>query len=375
MIQHPVELEFWEKSPDFSLEGTKGENIIVVASRRGIRQLRGFESFGLLGERNNIRWLEQKLANPTVNSVLHMLKKADIGWRPSLIIGFGGGSSIDAAKALSYLLRDLSRAEKFRSVLSSGIEISPGECIPLIAIPTTAGTGSEVTPFATIWDTVEKEKFSLSGPGLFPRKAIIHPNLVKSCPEEVLISCGLDALNQAFESLWNKNASEESKKFAERSIHHGFKAFDKLSLRELDDDFFKEISYASTFAGLAISLTRTAICHSISYPLTLHFEIPHGIACAFTMDAVFRRSRIAREISTPGNLLAGSPVLGSFSKVETRLREILLTYRIQERVQERVGTIDALTPLIPQMITPGRLDNFDGELDSIEAILRESWGL
>jgi alcohol dehydrogenase len=202
-----------------------------------------------------------------------------------VIVALGGGSVMDAAKVLAAAKGDF---ETVRRHLETGKDGDSLGRTPIIAIPTTAGTGSEVTSWATVWDTGALKKYSLAGETLYPEAALVDPLLMLGLPRTITISTGLDALSHALESLWNVNANPVSSSLAEVAARE---VIDALPL--LADDLSSEalrtrLARASLFAGLAFSNTRTALAHSLSYHLTLHHGVPHGIACSFSLPMVMR---------------------------------------------------------------------------------------
>ena len=198
----------------------------------------------------NIRIFDKVEANPSPQIV----KKAKINC--DLVIGLGGGSAMDVAKIVAHELKK-----------------------PCIEIPTTAGTGSEVTPFAALYDKEKKKKMSLT-PG-FADVALVDWKLSKSMPKELTASTGLDALSQAVEAYWNINSNPLSDLYAEKAI--------TTIIANLKNSFngsesaIEAMSLASLKAGLAFSQTKTTAPHSVSYPLTIFYGVPHGLACALTL--------------------------------------------------------------------------------------------
>jgi alcohol dehydrogenase class IV len=137
--------------------------------------------------------------------------------------------------------------------------------------------------WATIWDTVQKKKFSLSHPLLYPQWALLDPELTLSLPEKETIYSSVDAMSHAMETIWNKNHNPVSDTFALNAISL---IYDHLPLakKELTDLRLRTfLLQASLMAGLAVSNTKTALAHSISYPLTTYFGLPHGLACALPL--------------------------------------------------------------------------------------------
>lgn len=155
--------------------------------------------------------------------------------------------------------------------------------LPLFAFPTTAGTSSELTQWATIWDSGARVKYSLSHPTLYPQMAAYDMSLFASLPREVLLHTTLDSLSHACEAIWNKNANPLSTNHALRAIELILAYLPRL-LGDLRDCVAREcLVRASIHAGLAFSNTQTALAHAISYPITMESGVPHGLACSFSL--------------------------------------------------------------------------------------------
>jgi alcohol dehydrogenase len=226
-------------------------------------------------------------SNPSLTDIIEISHK----YRDSsleLIIGLGGGSAMDVAKILSVSIPAIKKDLSISDLLKDSSLFSRFKEIDCIQVPTTAGTGSEVTPFATVWDYESQQKKSLSHPMMYAKKAFIDPDFLAQVPLEVAISTGLDALNQAFESIWNVNANEFTRPISRRAAILALRGMPFINKVSNDPELRAKLSLASLFAGLAISQTRTSICHSISYPLTLRYGIEHGMACSFSILEVFK---------------------------------------------------------------------------------------
>tara|TARA_B100001093_G_C26803589_1_gene1004496 strand:+ start:795 stop:1928 length:1134 start_codon:yes stop_codon:yes gene_type:complete len=204
------------------------------------------------------------------------------------IIAVGGGSTIDAAKALAALRALDSNASLFKNTVIDatpfGDDFAPS---PIVAIPTTSGTGSEVTRWGTLWGPY-MEKYSIMHPTLYPTSAILDPTLCVSMPEDVTLYSGLDAISHAMEAIWNRNhtpasdmASTASIRALKRTLPLVLNNPDSLELRQ-------QIQIAALYAGYAMGTTQTALAHSISYPFTAKFGLPHGFACSFSLGEVAR---------------------------------------------------------------------------------------
>lgn len=204
---------------------------------------------------------------------------------PEVIVAFGGGSVIDTAKALAVSDGDFSRVQ---TILEGRPDNTPSKATPIIAVPTTFGTGSEVTCWATIWDMDARKKYSLSRRDLYPEHAIIDPGTSLGVPRGLTLATGLDTLSHALESIWNVNANPISVNHAVFAATEMLDALPKLLDRLDDKPLRSRVAQASLFAGLAFSNTKTALAHSLSYYLTLHHGTVHGIACSFCLPVVMR---------------------------------------------------------------------------------------
>jgi alcohol dehydrogenase len=197
-----------------------------------------------------------------------------------LVIAIGGGSVIDFAKLINILA---SQEKNIIDYITNITDIKKSGK-PLVAIPTTSGSGSEATHFAVIY--VEQKKFSVTSPYILPKYSIIDPEFTKSLPSRITAISGIDALSQAIESYWSKNSTAVSRSLSKKSI--------KLILQNLlinvknnTKETRLSMARASNLAGKAINLTKTTGPHAISYPLTYFFGIPHGHAVGLTLGEFF----------------------------------------------------------------------------------------
>jgi alcohol dehydrogenase class IV len=193
-----------------------------------------------------------------------------------LVMAVGGGSVIDMAKSLS-LLAD-QPLEPRTYVL--GREKMEAAGRPLIAIPTTAGSGSEATRFAVVY--VDRSKYSLEHESMLPAFAVVDPDLTKSLPAAIAAATGMDALCQAVESYWNVNSTGESKKYAAEAIELAMGNLEK-AVNAPSPGARESMARAAHLAGKAINISKTSACHAISYPITSYFGVPHGHAAGLTL--------------------------------------------------------------------------------------------
>ncbi len=197
-----------------------------------------------------------------------------------LVIGFGGGSALDNAKAIALLAgQELGSKGEIEKYITGKKTPLPGR-VPTIMIPTTAGTGSESTHFCVVY--IKKEKFSFAHPSLLPDYAILDPLLTDSLPPYLTSCTGMDALCQGIESFWSVNATAESENYSRQAIQLAI-ANIVGAVRDQDKSCRDKMLLASNLAGRAINITKTTAPHALSYAFTSYFNIPHGHAVALTI--------------------------------------------------------------------------------------------
>ena len=266
------------------------------------------------------------------------------------VIAIGGGSVMDTAKAV------LASLGTGVTGIAELLEIHTPfpDRVRSIFIPTTHGTGSEVTMWATIWNAGEKKKYSISHPDLYPHTAILDPQLTLDLPLEISLMTALDALSHSFEAVWNKNANPKSTAYAVRAIVMILTSVNSLKRNLRDLRVRQTLLKASNMAGLAFSNTRTAAAHSISYPLTLQFGIPHGIASSMPLGPLLEinSSKIRKDMDEILEGLGTSEV----SHLKDLISEIpagVLDFSLRDWGVAR----EALDDLGDQSFTKGRMDN------------------
>jgi len=230
------------------------------------------------------------------------------------VVAIGGGSCIDAAKVLA--AASVHRGDASIYELTKNHPQATRATPKIVAIPTTAGTGSEVTSFATVWDRIGRKKLSVDHASLTPSHALLTPDALSSLTSQVAVPPLLDAMSHAFESLWNSDASDFSETHACAALRSLFKYGPSFLKGSRDTSTLRQIQCAATHAGIAIQQTRTSIAHAVSYPLTLNKGIPHGHACSFLLPAIWTYV-VAGD---PERYATLSAALGHISFAETRRR-------------------------------------------------------
>ncbi len=200
--------------------------------------------------------------------------------QPDMIIGIGGGSPLDAAKVINLLYKNGGRVDEYLQEKA----ITP--LLPFLAIPTTAGTGSEVTKFSVITDTETKIKMVIPGVYMIPDIAILDPEITVTMPPDVTAATALDALTHAIEAYTSKLKQPLSDGFAlsaiskiSQSLLSAVREPENLEARE-------QLLIGQMEAGLAFSNASVGLVHSMSRPLGAHFGVPHGLANALLLPHV-----------------------------------------------------------------------------------------
>lgn len=253
------------------------ENALLIASKRVINT---FEI-----DTSALEVIDESISNPDIHLLERILSHLN---KPDLIIAIGGGSSIDFAKAISALYeykdKDILELIKKKTYLNNK------RFIPVIAVPTTAGTGSECTKWATIWDFDNIKKYSIDADFLYPKESWMITELTSTMDKKMTLATGLDALSHAMESYWSNPSNSYTRVLARDSIRI-IQKYLPLVLEDLNNLKYREkMLMGSFFAGLAFSNTRTTAPHSISYPLTMKYGINHGFAVAITLFEIMKRN-------------------------------------------------------------------------------------
>lgn len=259
-------------------------------------------------------------------------------YNPDLIIAIGGGSVIDMAKSINILAVQDGKPKEY---ILKKKEISiPGK--KMVAIPTTAGTGSEATRFSVVY--IGKTKYSLKHQFILPSCSIVDPQFTFNLNKKITAETGADAFAQAVESYWSINSTNESKKYSSKSIRLILKYFVK-AVKSPNKKARLEMSRAANLAGKAINISETTACHAISYPITSFFNVAHGQAVVITLSSLLSYNNMVSKfdvLDKRGKEYAQSSINGinkmlgvencqeAFKKIEGILKEVGLATRLGE---------------------------------------------
>jgi alcohol dehydrogenase class IV len=231
---------------------------------------------------------------PTVEKALTGVEKAREG-NCDFIIGIGGGSVIDTGKAISALLTNPGDPFEYLEVIGKGTPI-PNQAAPYVAIPTTAGTGAEVTRNAVLGSPSHRVKVSLRSSKMLPAVAIVDPELTYSLPASVTASTGLDALTQVIEAFLSKKATPFTDALCREGISRASRSLKRAYENGDDVDARTDMAITSLFSGLALANAGLGAVHGLAGPLGGLIGAPHGEICAALLPHVLRANlRVLRE--------------------------------------------------------------------------------
>ena len=263
---------------------------------------------------------DRVLSDPDVacaDAAVEMGKKG----KYDLIVGVGGGSSMDIASATSVLLTNPGTVSDYL-----GINLVKNPGVPTFLIPTTAGTGAEVTPNAILTDTKEKLKKAIVSPYILPRAAIVDPLLTLSMPPRVTAFSGLDALAHAVEAFTSVNATILTDLFAKEAIILIGRSLRTAAAKGENLEARYDMAIGSLYAGIALANAGVTAVHALAYPLGGEFNVPHGIANGLLLPFVM-------EFNVVGNIpkfARIAPLLGERVEHMSLLDQ---AYRVVEAVK------------------------------------------
>ena len=197
------------------------EHTLILVSKSIIEKKRKLFD-GLLSRHKEYTLIDKIPVNPSISYLDEFLET--LGHiQPTQIFAIGGGSVLDTAKAISLFLSNRDKG-CLSNYFAGTCDLSSSESIPVVAVPTTAGSGAEVTPFATIWDDQANIKRSIDDIRIQPKECILDPSFLRGTPKRIIASSGIDSLAHALESIWNKNASPMSLMYASASLSRSLKS-------------------------------------------------------------------------------------------------------------------------------------------------------
>jgi len=245
---------------------------------------------------------------PTVDGIDSAAERARSA-RCDLVIGIGGGSALDTAKGVAALLTNPGAATDYLEIVGRGLPF-PNDPAPCVAVPTTSGTGAEVTRNAVIASPAHRVKVSMRSHGMLPRLAIVDPELTLTVPPEVTAATGMDALTQLIEAYVSRKASPLTDGFCREGLPRCVRALPRAYEDGADLEARVDMSLASLLSGLALANGGLGAVHGIAGPLGGRIDVPHGVACGRLLPPVFEANAQRLRSEDPGH-----PTLQRFEEI------------------------------------------------------------
>jgi len=272
------------------------------------------------------------------------------------VVAYGGGSVIDAGKAIAALLTNTRDLMDYLEVIGKGEPLTE-EPAPCIAIPTTAGTGAEVTRNSVLLSPEHKVKVSMRHPKMLPTVALVDPGLTLSMPPEVTASTGLDAFIQLFESFVSKKANPMTDALCREALGRMGDSLHRAYLKPDDLEARTNMAFASLCGGLALANAGLGAIHGFAGPIGGMFEAPHGMVCASLLPAAARVNYTAMKQRESDN-----PALAKFDEAAQLM--------LQDGTASFEDGLERLRHICQQMFVPG-LEDFGVTDTDIPAIVEK----
>lgn len=305
----------------------------------------------LTNQLDHIRYdiYDETKPNPTVSNCNDaLIKLKEIG--ADAVVAMGGGSSIDVAKAVCLLATNDGSIVEYE-----GIDKCSTDLLPLIAIPTTAGTASEVTTFTVITDEERQYKLTVGGIRLAPKWALVDPLVTKTLPAHITAATGLDALVHAIESYTSKIATPISKTLAREAIRR-ISSNLRQAVFSGDNMVARDnMMMGSLLAGLAFNNTRLGNCHALSHPVSAIYGVPHGVANSILIPHVMEFNALA--------------VPELFADIAQDMGENLEGLTIMEKAQ---AAVDAVKKLSKDINIPKDFTSYSVDESQIDRMTKDA---
>jgi alcohol dehydrogenase len=257
-------------------------------------------------------------------------------FRPDLLVGLGGGSSMDCAKGINFVYSCGGRMHDYW-----GKGKATSDMLPMIAVPTTAGTGSESQSYALISDSQTHVKMACGDPRAACRIALLDPELTVTQPTRVTALTGIDAMTHALETFVTKDRNAVSIAYSRAAWQYLSHSFSKVLEDPFDLDARSRMQIGACLAGMAIEASMLGAAHALANPLTAHFGIAHGQAVGVMMPAVLRANGRETHIGELyRTLLVDLGIHVSFDKAGDTLADWFVTHLKMAGLADRISLLD-----------------------------------
>jgi len=335
-----------------ALAGLGKKALIVIGQGGSARRIGALDDLCQALKQLDITWglFDQVEANPSIETVRQGAQLAR-DCAVDFIIGIGGGSPLDAAKAIAILAVNEASEEEL-------LNQQFGDVLPLIAIPTTAGTGSEITPYSILTFPALETKKSIASPKIIPRLAILDPGYTRDLSYRITVDTAVDAYSHALESYLAVRANPLSELYAREALSIlGPELRKLLESPDLDLQQREALLYGSMLGGMAISTTGTSIPHALGYCLTYFKDVPHGRANGMIMPAYmdFNRRKSSHPKIMEALRISGFGELDQFASLMRKLCGKAPACSPEEKNRFMEQTMQAKN-LVNNIVTPGQED-------------------
>lgn len=346
-----------------------GKKVMMVTGRTSARKTGALlKTMDILKEYDlEVIVFDEVESDPSVHTVRKGTEKAK-EHEIDVIVALGGGSALDAAKAISAMCTnpgDITNYEK-NTLTNAGL--------PIIAIPTTAGTGSEISKFTVITDTERKIKMLIGGEAIIPKVAILDPGLTVMMPKHVTAATGMDALTHAIEAYISKVSQPMTDIYALQAIELISKYLPMAVLDGENMEARQNMLMGQMYAGFAFSNASVALVHAMARPLGAYFDVPHGLANALLLPTVMEfnrpacKEKLLRVAMAMGEKVEGLSENEGSSKAITALKQLFLETGLPKSLKE-VGVLrESIEDLAKDAIQSGSV-LFNPRKPSLEEII------
>ena len=338
----------------------RGYNKIIVVTDRALIDAEVAQMVTEVLDKEEIQYFvfDGVKPNPTVTNVHDGLTMAKIN-NVDAIVAIGGGSVIDTAKAVAVIMTN----PEFTDVVSlDGVADTKNKCLPIIALPTTAGTAAEVTINYVITDERRTKKMVCVDPHDIPEVAIIDPDLMQKMPQGLAASTGMDALTHAMEGYITKAGWLIPDMFHINAMSLIYKNLEKAA-NEKEEEAVEKMGYAQYIAGMGFSNVGLGIVHSMAHSLGAYFDTPHGIANALLLPHVLKfNGKVCPDLfrnmgASFGLDMANTTDEEAVDKVVEAVRELSVKLGIPQTLRE-IGVPEEMIPTLAKQAindacTPG----------------------
>ena len=357
-----------------------GSRALIVTGRKAMRELNILNTVvSLLGEKNVQSVIFDKVEpNPSVETVMEgaeIVKEE----KCDFVIGLGGGSALDAAKGIAIAATHEGSIWEYVEGYPKRREIT-SKVLPILAIPSTSGTGSETTPYAVITHKEERIKDTLVSPFIYPRISIIDPEIAAKMPPRLTAHTGMDAFCHALEGFTSRNSQPITDIIALDALSRLIRYLPRAVAFGEDMEAREQVSWAATEAGIVIGETGCTLCHAMAHPVTAHYNVPHGLACALLTPATLKynlRSSLDKyaEIARLfGMNISGIPTREAAEAAIELIKKFISDIGINISLAEAGVRAEGIRKMAEDTLKMGALKNnlIQPSLEEIESIFKEA---